>query len=80
MAKKYIIRKPDGETVGEDKRARKKEKPASRTCGECGLIIPSEKYLSVVDNKPLLGTCPYMEHLRLLSENACQHFEEIENY
>lgn len=80
MAKKYVIRKPDGEIIGEEeKKSKKKEKAAARICRECSHITPSDKYLSVAEKKPLLGSCPHMRHLRLLSENACQHFEEIEN-
>lgn len=80
MAKKYVIRKPDGESVNEEeKKSRKKEKAVARICGECSHIKPSEKYLSVVEKKPLLGACPYTKHLRLLSENVCMHFEENEN-
>lgn len=57
MAKKYVIRRPD-ESVPELKNRRKKEIVTDEVCRDCIHIIPSDKYLSVAEKKPLLGQLP----------------------
>lgn len=74
MAKKYVIRRPD-EIVPERKNQRKKETVIDEVCEDCIHIIPSDKYLSVAEKKPLLGECPFSVHMRLLSDKPCNKFE-----
>lgn len=74
MSKKYVIRRPD-ESVPEQKDRRKKGTVTDEVCRDCIHIVPSNKYLSVAEKKPLLGECPFSVHMRLLSDKPCNKFE-----
>lgn len=58
-----------------------KEPASDHRCRDCLHATPyTKEHLDVHHGRPLLATCPYREHMVLLSQPACiEHFTKAED-
>lgn len=56
-------------------RAKASEPDPDYRCRDCANAQPyTQGYLDVHHGRPLLATCPYREHMVLLSQKACAEY------